>query len=55
MIYDGKVMTSLSAAAHAVTGNSVNGWVFWAARAARRCRLSVDGGAADAGRGRQQW
>jgi hypothetical protein len=32
MIFDGKVMTSLSAAAHAVTGNSVNGWGFWQAK-----------------------
>jgi hypothetical protein len=32
MIYDGKVMTSLSAAATAITDNSVNGWNFWEAR-----------------------
>jgi hypothetical protein len=29
IIYDGKSYKSLSAVAHAVTGNSVNGWSFW--------------------------
>jgi hypothetical protein len=31
-VQDGKVRTSPSEAAHAVTGNSVNGWTFWEAR-----------------------